>query len=176
MNRKVKRAIARLVVLVILIGTIIFFSFREARRNREPARSGELPLQVRSIRVTHNLALGSFVIPAASTHDVKIPIDGNQMKDPHLGGHFRVQSGSAIQVELLDEDQYSKFRKDTRSASFIYVSGKTKDGYLDSTIPHAGLFYLVFDNSSESTPATVEADVTLHYMTVRVESGAEPKQ
>ena len=176
MNRKIKGAGVRLVVLLILMGTIGFLSFREMRRNREPVRPGELPLQVRSIRVTHDLALGSFVIPAGSTHDVKIPIDGNRMHDPHLGGHFRVQSGSAIEVELLDEDQYSKFRKDTRSASFIYVSGKTKDGYLDSTIPQPGLFYLIFDNSSESSPATVEADVTLRYITVRVKSGAEPKQ
>ena len=176
-NRSFKWSAVRLLVVFILMGGVAFFSYREWRPpgNGASAPSGDVTLQVRSIRVTKNIALGSFVIRGGSNHEVKLPID-DRMREPHLTGHFHVQSGSGIPVRLLDEDQYSQLQKDAKSAKFVYSSEKATDGDLDATFPHAGLYYLIFDNSSESASVTVEADVTLHYETVNVDSSTGQKK
>lgn len=97
------------------------------------------------------------------------------MRNARLSGHFSVQNGPAIQVMLLDEEQYREFRKDSKPGNFDYLSRKTTDGNMDITIPHTGLYYIIFDNSSaESASVTVKADITLRYETVQVDSGRKP--
>jgi hypothetical protein len=166
-----KWAIMRMIVLLAVIGSVAFVYYRRTRlgRDSEAARPGDLTIRVQSIPVTDDLALGSFVVPSRQTHEVKITVDGNRMRNARLAGHFSVQNGPAIQVMLLDQEQYAAFRKDAKPGNFDYLSRKTTDGNIDVSIPHTGMYYIIFDNSSgESASVTVKADVTLRYETVQV--------
>ena len=163
-----KWIIVRAIVLLVAAGSIAFIYYRRTQRSSETARPGDLTFRVRSIPVTDDLALGSFVIPSKETHEVKLTIDGNRMRNARLAGHFSVQSGPAIQVLLLDEEQYVPFRKDARPGNFDYLSRKATDGNIDLSIPHTGMYYIIFDNSSESASITLKSDITLRYETVQV--------
>jgi hypothetical protein len=167
-----KQAIVRAIVLLLVAGSIAFVYYRRTQRNSEASRPGDLTLRVRSIPVTDDLALGSFVVPSKETHEVKIAIDGHRMRNARLAGHFSVQNGPAIQVMLLDEEQYAEFRKGSKLGNFDFLSRKTTEGNIDISIPRTGMYYIIFDNSpGESASVTVKADVTLRYETVQVDSG-----
>jgi hypothetical protein len=162
----------RVILVLLVVGSIAFVYYRRTQRNSETARPGDLTLRVRSIPVTDDLALGSFVVPSKETHEVKIAIDGNRMRNARLAGHFSVQSGPAIQVMLLDEKQYAEFRKESKPGNFDFLSRKATEGNIDVSMPRTGMYYIIFDNSSgESASVTVKADFTLRYETVQVDSG-----
>jgi hypothetical protein len=178
-SRRSNWAIVRVIALLLFIGSLAFAYYRRThpQLDNEAARPGDLTLRVRSIPVTDDLALGSFDVPPKETHEVKITVDGTRMQNTRVVGHFSVENGPGIQVLVLDEEQYVQFRKDSKPGSFDYLSSKTKDGNIDISIPHAGMFYIIFDNSSEPTAsATVKANVTLRYETVQVDSGANPNK
>jgi hypothetical protein len=162
-------------VFLLAAGSASFVYYRHARMGQvsDSGRPGDVTFRVRSIPVTDDLALGSFVVPPKETHEVKITVDGNRMRNARLAGHFSVQNGPAIQVLLLDDEQYGEFRKDSKPGNFDYLSRKTTEGNIDVTIPRTGMYHIIFDNSSaESAPVTVKADVTLRYETVQVDSGS----
>src|SRR4029077_20909810 len=103
--------LVRPVLAVAAIGLVAFGLYRRTHpANGTPLEAGnDLVLQVHSIAVTNNLELGEFTIPAESTHDIPITADETQMKNARLLGYYSA-SGSGVEVMVLDEDQYQRFK------------------------------------------------------------------
>ena len=98
----------RPILLAIAIAVIAFVIYRRAFPEKKAANSpGSVVLEVRSIPVTHNLALGDFEVPARATHDVKIAFD-ESASNARVSGEFAAVEGPGIQVMLLDENQYRR--------------------------------------------------------------------
>src|SRR5690242_20204832 len=100
---------------ILLVVSLAIFSFLLYRRTHPsqvtfPESDNGLVFQVHSISVTNNLALGDFVIPPKSTHDVPITADESQMRNVRLSGYYSTSNGPGVQVMLLDEDQYRRFQ------------------------------------------------------------------
>jgi hypothetical protein len=164
----------RLVLVVAAIAIIAFVAYRRAgpaRKAKSGESNGDLVLQVRAIPVIHNLALGSFTIPAKGTHDVKIALEETGLRNARLSGEFSVAGGAAIQVMLLDQTQYSRLKSGSTPSEVLYLSKMAASGDIQAAFPRMGTYYLVFDNSSSSSDTTVNSDVSLRYETVQIDSG-----
>jgi hypothetical protein len=173
-----KTKTVRPILLAIAIAVVAFAIYRKAVPEKKavtPASGTDLVLQVRSIPVVHNLALGDFEIPAKSTHDVRIAFDESG-RNVRLSGEFATAGGSGIQVMLLDENQYQRFQNHQAPSGFLYMSKVATKGNIAANIPRNGTYYLVFDNSSSDSIAKVHADVALRYEMVHVGSGQAPKK
>src|SRR5262249_3360575 len=131
---------------------------------------------IHSISVTNNLALGDFVIPPKSTHDVPITADESQIRNARLSGYFSTSNGPGVQVMLLDEDQYRRFQSNLTPSEYLYLSKPAANGIIDVAIPHSGQFYLIFNNSSPGSSANVKANVAVRGEMVQVESPAGKKK
>jgi hypothetical protein len=107
---------------------------------------------------------------------VKIVVDEHLMRNTRLAGHFSTSNGPGVEVLLLDENQYDTFQKNLTPAEIQYMSKTATSGDIQTNIPRAGTYYLVFVNSSAESPANITADVTLRYETVHVDSGADQKK
>ena len=176
--KAVNHQITRIVLLVIVLALTAVLVYRRTHPAQSPAISGSgnnLVLQVHAISVTNNLALGDFVIPAKSTHDVRIGPTEDQMRNPRLTGVFSTAGSPGIKVMLLDEDQYNRFRNNSAPSEYAYLSGTLTNGTIDAAIPHPGIYYLVFDNSSSDSSASVKANVAIRGEIVHVDSGASEK-
>ena len=168
----------RLILILAAIALIAFVSYQRYHRpeNTLAHGSGDNDLIIHSIPVFHSLALGKFDIEAKGIHEVKITMDPSLMRNARLIGHFASTNGPAIQVLLLDETQYTKFKQDHAPADILFMSKTVPSGDIEAALPQGGTYYLVFDNSGSDTVAHLEADVTLRYETVQVDSGAENKK
>jgi hypothetical protein len=172
----------RLLRFVLLLVSLAIFSFLLYRRTHPgqttiiPGSDNGLVFQVHSISVTNNLALGDFVIPPKSTHDVPITADESQMRNAHLSGYFSTGNGPAVQVMLLDEDQYRRFQSNLTPAEYLYVSKAATNGVINVGIPHSGKYYLIFSNSSTESSANVKANVAVRGEILRVEPPAGKKK
>jgi hypothetical protein len=169
---------ARPILLAIAIAIVAFAIYRRAVPEKKavtPASGNDVVLQVRSIPVIHNLALGDFEIPAKSTHDVKITFDENG-RNVRLSGEFATAGGPGIQVMLLNEDQYNRFQNHQAPSEVLFMSKVSQKGNIEADIPRVGTYHLVFDNSSSDSVAKVHADVALRYEMVHVDSGQAPKK
>jgi hypothetical protein len=168
----------RPILLAIAIAVLAFAIYRKvipARKAAVPPSGGSLLLEVRSIPVVHNLALGDFDIPAKATHDVTIDFDESG-RNVRLSGEFSTAGGSGIQVMLLDENQYSRFQKHLVLSEFLFLSKMATKGIVEAEIPRTGRYYLIFDNSSSESSTKVHADVAIRYQMVHVDSGQAPKK
>jgi hypothetical protein len=165
----------RLIFLLGALAGIAFLSYQRFHRpqNTPSAPAGENDLVIRSIPVYHSLALGKFDIPAKASHEVKITMDPSLMRNARLIGHFSTLNGVGIQVMLLDESQFGNFRQNQTPSGILYISKTTTNGDIETTLPKGGTYYLVFDNSASDKPANVDANVTLRYETVHVDSGSD---
>jgi hypothetical protein len=164
---------ARPVLVAVALSLIFLIVYRRfvPRQNVTPVKPGDkFTLQVHSIPVTHNLALGDFDVPAKSTHDVKIALDEPRMRNARLAGRFSAANGSGIQVMLLDEDDYKRFTNHETPSRFLYLSKSAAAGTIEAAIPRTGTYYLVFDNSPSESGVKITADVTVRYETVQVDS------
>jgi hypothetical protein len=169
---------ARPILLAIAIAVVAFGIYRKARPEKKavtPLSRTDLVLQVRSIPVVHNLALGDFEISAKATHDVRIAFDENG-RNVRLSGEFATTAGPGIQVMLLDENQYQRFQNHQAPSEFLYMSKVATKGSIEAVIPRNATYYLIFDNSSSDAIAKVHADVSLRYEMVHVDSGQPPKK
>ena len=168
----------RPILLAIAIAALAFAIYRKVvpeRRAATPPAGGDLVLQVRSIPVIHNLALGDFEIPAKATHDVTIDFDESG-RNVRLSGEFSTGGGTGIQVMLLDANQYGRFQKHLALSEFLYLSKMATKGNIEVDIPKAGKYYLIFDNSSSESSTKVHADVAIRYQMVHVDSGQDQKK
>jgi hypothetical protein len=167
---------ARPVLAAIALSLIFLIVYRRFVQRPNAARPGPndpYTLQVHAIPVTHNLSLGDFEVPARGTHDVKIALDEPRMRNARLTGHFEASGGGSsgtIQVMLLNESEYNRFTNHSTPSQFLYLSKSATNGNIEAAIPRAGIYYLVFDNSSSSSSIKVNADVTVHFETVQVDS------
>lgn len=160
-----------LFVVTIVIVVIVVYRTRHPAQTRTTPESGSpYVLEVHSIPVTHNLALGEFEVPARSTHEAKVTLDEPHMRNARLSGHFSTSSGPGIQVMLLDEIQHNRFLNHSAPSEFLYLSKATASGDVEAMIPHGGAYYLIFDNSASDSSVKVKADVTVRYETVQVDS------
>ena len=163
----------RLVLFVITVVIVVAVAYRTRHpaSTRTTHETGSLyDLEVRSIPVTHNLALGEFEVPARSTHETKVTLDEPHMRNARLSGHFSTSSPSGIQVMLLDEIQHNRFLNHSAPSEFLYLSKTVASGNIEAMIPHGGAYYLIFDNSASDSSVKVKADVTVRYETVQVDS------
>jgi hypothetical protein len=162
----------RVILLVVVLVIFSFLLYRRTHSSQTPAAGSDsrLVFQVHSIAVTNNLALGDFVVPANSTHDVPITVDESQMRNAHLSGYFSISNGPRIQVMLLDEDQYRRFQSNSTPSEYLYLSKPDANGIIDVAIPHPGKYYLVFDNRSSESSANVKANLAVRGEMVRVEA------
>src|ERR1700739_4168772 len=88
-------------VALALVGLVVY---RRTVPRQSPApreAGGQYVLQIHSLPVTHNLALGEFEVPAKGTHDVKIGLDEPRIQNARLSGYFSTTGGAGIQVMLL---------------------------------------------------------------------------
>src|SRR5215475_12020196 len=102
----------RPILLAIAIAVVAFAIYRRANPEKKavtPGSATDLVLQVRSIPVVHNLALGDFEIPARATHDVRIAYDESG-RNVRLSGEFATAGGPGIQVMLLNEKEYNRLK------------------------------------------------------------------
>ena len=169
----------RLVLLLLAVALIAFLVYRRTHPEAAPGvpESGsDLVLQVHAISVTNNLALGDFAIPAKGTHDVRIAANEERMRNPRLAGYFSTSGGPGIKVMLLDEDQYKRFQNKLTPAEYAYLSGTLTSGTIEAPIPHLGIYYLVFDNSSSDSTANVKANVAIRGEIVQVDPGKGEKK
>jgi len=156
-----------------LIFLILYRRYAQRPNTTPPGPKDPYTLQVHAIPVTHNLTLGEFEVPAKGTHDVKIALDEPRMRNARLTGHFEASgggSGGTIQVMLLDENEYNRFTNHSTPSQFLYLSKSAANGNIEAAIPRAGIYYLVFDNSFSAASIKVNADVTVRFETVQVDS------
>src|SRR2546425_12246813 len=171
--------IVRPILLVVAMAIMAFLAYRQTHPSQNtatPARGNDLVFEVHSIPITNNLELGDFVIPARGTHDVRITAEESQLRNARVLGSFSTSSGPGIQVMLLDENQYSRFQNHSTPSEYIYLSKASPNGTIDAAIPHTGVYYLVFDNSSSESSANVKASVAIRGEMVQVESPAGKKK
>jgi hypothetical protein len=167
--------------LIFLLGALAGIAFLSYQRFHRPPNTSRMPpgendLVIRSIPVYHSLALGKFDVPAKASHEVKITMDPNLMRNARLIGHFSTLNGVGIQVMLLDEIQFGNFRQNQTPSGILFISKTTTNGDIETALPKGGTYYLVFDNSASDKPANVDANVTLRYETVQVDSGSDLKK
>ena len=105
-----------------------------------------------------------------------ITVDEDQMRNAHLLGFFSTSNGPGIQVMLLDDNQYRSFQSHSTPSEYIYLSKPASNGNFDIPIPHAGKYYLVFDNSTSDSAADVKASVAIRGEMVRVEGPPAQKK
>lgn len=166
----------RPILLAIAIALIAFAIYRRAFHEKKATNSpGSVELEVRSIPVTHNLALGDFEVPARATHDVKIAFDESG-SNARVSGEFAAVEGPGIQVMLLDENQYRRVQQHQPPSVFLYLSKVAAKGNIEADLPRTGTYYLVFDNSSSQSSTKVHADVAIHYQMMRVDSQRDQKR
>jgi hypothetical protein len=171
--------LVRVLLLVIALGIFYFLLYRQThpKANAPTAAAGNgLEFQIHSVSVTNNLDLGDFVVPARGTHDVPIIVDETQMRNARLLGFFSTSKGPGVQVMLLDENQYRGFQNHSTPSEYIYLSKSAANGTIDVSIPKAGKYYLIFDNSTGDSAANVKSSVAIRGEMVRVESPAEKKK
>ena len=167
----------RLIFVLGALAGIGFLSYERYHRPKPlPPPTDQNDLVIRSVPVYHGLALGKFDVPAKSTHDVKINIDPGLMRNARLLGHFSTLNAVPIQVMLLDETQYGSFHQNQAPGGELFISKSTTNGDIEAGLPHGGNYYLVFDNSASDKPANVDANLTLRYETVHVDSGEDLKK
>ena len=171
----------RLLRVILLVVALAIFSFLLYRRTHPSQTSiaesdNGLVFQIHSISVTNNLALGDFVISPKSTHDVPITADESQIRNAHLSGYFSTSNGPGVQVMLLAEDQYRRFKSNLTPSAYVYLSKAATNGIIDVAIPHSGQYYLIFNNSSSESSANVKANVAVRGEMVQVESPAGNKK
>ena len=168
----------RLIFLLAMIAVIGFLSYQRFHQRATPPVSsapGENELVIQSIPVYHSLSLGKFEVPPKGSHDVKLVMDAS-MRNARLIGHFTTTNGPGIQVMLLGENQYDVFRQHQTPSGILYISKTSPSGDIQTPLPHDGTYYVIFDNSESDKPANVEANVTLRYETVHVDSGTNGKK
>jgi len=171
--------LVRVLLLVIALGIFYYTIYRQthpAQSAPTPAAGNGLEFNIHPISVTNNLDLGDFVIPAKGTHDVPIIVDETQMRNARLLGFFSTTKGPGVQVMLLDENQYRGFQNHSTPSEYIYLSKPGANGTIDVPIPKAGKYYLIFDNSTGDSAASVKSSVAIRGEMVRVESPAEKKK
>jgi hypothetical protein len=163
-------------VAVALVGLVVYRR-TVPRRNPAPREAGgQYVLQIHSLPVTHNLALGEFEVPAKGTHDVTIALDEPRMQNARLSGYFSTTGGAGIQVMLLDNAQYTRLQNRQTPSEFLFLSKTAQAGNIEAMIPSAGTYYLIFDNSASDSSIKVKSDVSVHYETMQVDSGTSQKK
>ncbi len=170
--------VLRVILLVVALAIFWFLLYRRTHPSQAtiPGSDNDLLFQVHSISVTNNLALGDFVIPPKSSHDVQITEDESQIRNAHLSGYFSTSNGPGVQVMLLDEDRYHRFKSNLTPSEYLYLSKAASNGIIDVAIPHSGLYYLIFNNLSSESSANVKAHVAVRGEMVQVESPAGKKK
>jgi hypothetical protein len=170
--------ILRVILLVVALAIFWFLLYRRTHPSQTSIAESDngLVFQIHSISVTNNLALGDFVISPKSTHDVPITADESQIRNAHLSGYFSTSNGPGVQVMLLAEDQYRRFKSNFTASEYLYLSKAGTNGIIDVAIPHSGQYYLIFNNSSSESSANVKANVAVRGEMVQVESPASNKK
>ena len=170
--------LTRPILLAVALSLVVVVLYRRTvpRQNPAPRETGPYVLQIHSLPVTHNLALGEFEVPAKSTHDVKIALDEPRMQNARLSGYFSTAAGPGIQVMLLDENQYARLQNYQTPSEFLFLSKTAPAGNIEAMIPRAGTYYLVFDNSASDLSIKVKSDVSVRYETMQVDSGTGQKK
>ena len=165
----------RPILLAIAIAVIAFFVYRRAFPGKKATSPpGSVVLEVRSIPVTHNLALGDFEVPARETHEVKIAFD-ESASSARVSGEFATAEGPGIQVMLLDENQYRRVQNHQPPSGFLYLSKLATKRNIEADLPRTGTYYLVFDNLSSQSSTKVHADVAIRYQMMHVDSQGQKK-
>lgn len=160
-------------LLIFSLAVVLFAVYRRTRpaQPATPAPLGPYSFQVRPLPVSHTLALGDFEVPAGSSHDVKIVLDEPQMRNGRISGTFSTAGSAGIQVILLNEIQHNQFTNDHKiPAGFLYLSKVATSGTIEASIPEAGNYYLVFDNTPANSIIKVKAEVTVRYEMVHVDA------
>ena len=170
--------LTRPILLAVALSLVVVVLYRRTvpRQNPAPRETGPYVLQIHSLPVTHNLALGEFEVPAKGTHDVKIALDEPRMQNARLSGYFSTTGGTGIQVMLLDENQYTRLQNHQTPSEFLFLSKTAQAGNIEAMIPRAGAYYLVFDNSASDSTIKVKSDVSVRYVTMQVDSGTSQKK
>jgi hypothetical protein len=174
------RKYTRPIILLAAIAIIAVVSYVRKHQSQNgaagsPGTNG-LVLQVRSLPITNRMDLGTFGVPAGESHEFKIVVDENRMRNPRVAGHFSTGGGAGIEVLLLDEDQFKNFQNKVAPSQVLYMSKTASSGDITAALPHAGAYYVVFDNSHGQSSATVTADVTVRVETVRVDGSGDGKK
>jgi hypothetical protein len=171
--------LTRPILLAVALSLVVVVLYRRTVPRQNPAAretGGPYVLQIHSLPVTHNLALGEFEVPAKGTHDVKIALDEPRMQNARLSGYFSTTGGAGIQVMLLDENQYTRVQNHQTPSEFLFLSKTAQAGNIEAMIPRAGTYYLVFDNSASDSSIKVKSDVSVRYETMQVDSGTGQKK
>src|ERR1041385_3070223 len=147
----------RVTLLVVALAIFWFLLYRRTHPSETTIAGSDngLVFQIHSISVTNNLALGDFVISPKSTHDVPITADESQIRNARLSGYFSTSNGPGVQVILLDEDQYRRFKSNFTPSEYLYLSKAAANGIIDVAIPHSGRYYLIFNNLSADSSTNV---------------------
>src|SRR5215469_10987430 len=154
----------RPILLILSLAVILYAVYRRTHPAPQatPAPLGPYSFQVRPLPISHTLALGDFEVPAKSSHDVKIVLDEPQMRNGRISGNFSTEGNAGIQVMLLNEIQHNQFTDDHKiPPGFLYLSKTTTSGNIEASIPEAGNYYLVFDNTPSASSVKVKAEVTV---------------
>ena len=171
--------LTRPILVAVALSLVVLVLYRRTVPRRNPApreTGGQYVLQIHSLPVTHSLALGEFEVPAKGTHEVKIELDEPRMQNARLSGYFSTAGGAGIQVMLLDNAQYTRLQNHQTPSEYLFISKTAQAGNIEAMIPHAGTYYLIFDNSASDSSLKVKSDVSVHDETMRVDSGAGQKK
>jgi hypothetical protein len=169
----------RVILLITALAIFYFLVYRQThptQRTPTAASGNDIAFEIHSVLVTNNLALGDFVVPAKGSHDVAIAVDKTQMRNARLLGSFSTSNSPAVQVMLLDENQYRSFQNHSTPSQYVYLSKPATNGLIDVPLPGAGTYYLIFDNSTSDSSTNVKANVAVRGEMVRVDSPAEKKK
>lgn len=94
----------------------------------------------------------------------KITVPSNAT-NASVDGHFWAKGGDGndIKVYVMSEDSLVNFQNHHDSTTFFNSNRVTQEA-IQASLPSAGSYYVVFDNTFESNAQkTVKATVTLHY-------------
>ena len=115
----------------------------------------------------------TFALRKSETFEIEVP---PHILFPRIGGSFTsYRQGSegrtsdelaSIDLLLLDEDEHNDFLRGpggTATQSVQSSNGHTVDWALRSTTDQPRKYYLVFNNSGNPSPKSVQADFTVSY-------------
>jgi hypothetical protein len=81
----------------------------------------------------------------------------------HVIGNYSAQNNSTIRLYVMDEDSFEQWGTQNKNFSPIFDSGKSTNGDVNATLTHAGVYYVLFENSNPAIQQVVDVELNLTY-------------
>jgi hypothetical protein len=140
-----------IVVVILLIGFLGVFYMETT--SHQPVPTPKVVNRVLlngTITVDAGVYYVQFIIPSAAFN-------------VQVSGNFTVSGGNSIQVCIMDGTNFNNLGVNWSNFNPDYDSGQVTAGNFNATLRSSGTYYLVYDNSLQSSQKIVNTTVNLRY-------------